>query len=76
MEKGVEKRIEAASAGHGVARVDLSHHFCKFCGSKEGTSSFKECSNSKAVNIFQGNVNRSTAEEKTCREDREKTVSL
>ena len=45
----VGKWTEAASAGQGVAGAGSSHHVCKFCGSKEGTTCFKQCSNCKAV---------------------------
>ena len=64
----------------------MSHHVCRFCGSKEGTSSFKQCSDCKAVRYCSRKCQQkhwrqhktlcqaiSSLEERKCREDREKT---
>ena len=72
--------------GEGVAEADSSHHVCKFCGSKESTSSFKQCSNSKAVKYCSRRCQEkhwgqyktfcqaiSSLEEQKRREDRERT---
>ena len=66
--------------------MDSSQHVSKFCGSKEDTSSFKQCSNCKAVKYFSRKCQQkhcrqnktlckaiSSLEERKCRGDREKT---
>ena len=84
MQTGVGKWTEVASVGHCVARVNSSQHVCKFCGIREGTSSFKQCSNCKAVRYCSGRCQQqhwrqhktlcqaiSSLEERKCREGRE-----
>ena len=84
--EGCRETDRGCVSGPGVAGADSSHHVCTFCGSKEGTSSFKQCSNCKAVKYCSRKCQQkhwrqhktlwqaiSSLEERKSREEREKT---